>query len=72
MKIMIIGKPTCHLEKHKQDLTYGEFMVWIQQGKLKKKTELPKYETRTTVCMALTGNGHKHILLTFSSTIDEF
>lgn len=47
-------------------------MVWIQQGKLKKKTELPKYETRTTVCMALTGNGHKHILLTLSSTIDEF
>lgn len=37
MKIMITGKPTCHLEKHKQDLTYGEFMVWIQQGKLKKK-----------------------------------
>lgn len=47
--------------------------LWPGNNKVnKKKTELSKYETRTTVCTALTGNDHKHVLLTLSSTIDEF
>ena len=47
--------------------------LWPGNNKVnKKQNKTIEYETRTTVCMALTGNGHKHILPTLSSTIDEF
>lgn len=44
----------------------------LKQAKLKKKAEITKDENRNTVCVMLTGNDHKHILLTLPSTMYEF